>query len=156
MKSAAWILSTALLAASAWAQSPVPLASTPGTFDFRSEAVRQVVRDTAATHFAVVQYNPGKQVQPVSLRVAAALERPPEPATEKRPLPKPRRSPPPTDQSPFLSALVDILLDSGRDQIFGVEDIERGHWLACRPLDPEPNAPRQESCPAMVRAPATR
>lgn len=103
----------ALLVSPAWAQEPAdPQTPTRLSFDLRSDSLKKIVRDTAATQSATSQPASEAPVRP-SPR-AAVVYVPPEkkakPAEHKVLLPSPV-----PESGGFLSALVDVLPDRELD-----------------------------------------
>ena len=111
-------LLVALLVSPAWSQEPVadpPMVTasfTARSFDLSNDSIRKIVRDGAATQFASVRASNDTPVEPE--RVAVRFV----PVEKALPAPKPRppRLQPAPPSGGFISALVDILLDSDDDE----------------------------------------
>jgi hypothetical protein len=138
MKSRALFLVGALLASSAWAQE--------STFDLKSDAIRKIVNETAASQSRPVQLSKAK---PVERRIVLDTE-------DLRPLETPikiaapRQSAKPRPQGP-VSALVDAVVDSVVDDALGLDDTQYTKWVACQSVtDPEPSLPPIAACPGVA------
>ena len=134
MNPRALLLIGALLGTPAWADAP--------SFDLKSDAVKQIVRDTAATQFRAVE--PVKEVTPAREPYTRIVFLSPKDAARERP--PPPRAPPPKPLSPFVSAVIDSLLDVEP----GFAEESRDSFLQlCRSLDPN-QSPTQRSpfCPS--------
>jgi hypothetical protein len=115
MKSRAWILLAAALVAPVWSQEPA--ASSPGvtrrSIDLNSAAIKQIIRDTAAT-----QYSTARLVeQPRARQKPAARESisiaPTNPPANRTPLLRPAAPGFPRDG--ILSGLIDALINDDDD-----------------------------------------
>jgi hypothetical protein len=142
------LLLVALLAAPAWSQEPAPVApvAPARAFDLGNDAVKKIVRATAATQFAVVY---------VSQDEAPAAPRKSEPApvayippVKTAAAPQyPTRLPDPAPRSDgFLSALIDTLLED--DDMTYAELYDE--WLSCQSRNNlKTTAERAADCPAL-------
>jgi hypothetical protein len=112
--SRAWILLAATLVAPAWAQEPAP--ATPGvtlhSIDLNSAAIKQIIRDTAAT-----QYSTARLVEPRARQEPAAQESIPIASTTPPAdrTPPPRRADPALPPDGILTELIDLLIDDDED-----------------------------------------
>jgi hypothetical protein len=111
MMSRAWILLAAALVAPAWSQEPANAAPavTLRSIDLNSPAIRQIIRDTAATQFStarVVEETPAPQ--------KPALRESTEPAPAHR-TPALRPAATALLEDGFLTSLIDVLLDHDDD-----------------------------------------
>jgi hypothetical protein len=133
MNPRAWLMAVMMLVSPAWSQglasdSPVV---TPRSFDLRSESLKTIVRNTAATQFAAIQL---PRQQPVQRESTAFKYVPPADAEPvQRPTPRlPEWTP---EDRGFFSALVGTLIDSA----LGVESYdsqaEYHAWLSCKLRD---------------------
>jgi hypothetical protein len=134
MKSCALLLFAALLVSPAWSREP--------EFDLRSDSIKKIVHDTAATQSALVQLSDEK---PVERKPLAKIEFVPPIATPPRKYPTrlPDPAPPSTG---FLTTLLDTLL--GHDD----EDYSRqgpyDNWLSCQAHDDQKTATQSSNCPS--------
>jgi len=131
------ILAGALLASPAWTQEPAP------TFDLRSDTIKQIVRDTAATQFRAVE--PVREEKSRREPFTRIVFTSPRDAAREQP-PAPPRAPPPKPLSPLLSAVIDSLLDV---EPGFAEEARDSYLQLCRALDPDKSpTQRSLSCPS--------
>ena len=134
-------LLVALLVSPAWSQEPVADAPvlTPKSFDLSNDSIKKIVRDTAATKYAYVQFSakPANKPEPVT-KIEFI------PAAKAPPVKYPTRLPDPAPQSTgFLSTLIDVLLDVDDDFTEpGKDDL----WLSCQARDDLKTARQQDPC----------
>ena len=132
MKSRALFLIGALLASSAWAQEP--------SFDLKSDAIRKIVHDSAAS-----QSESKLILEPEDLR---PLDQP----IKTEP---PRRTAKPKRQGP-VSALIDTVVNTVVDDALGVDEngLPPGgysKWVACQSVvDTRPSLPPIAACPGVA------
>jgi hypothetical protein len=138
MKSRALFLVGALLASSAWTQE--------ASFDLKSDAIRKIVRETAASQSRPVQL---AEAQPVEHKIVLGTE-------DLRPLetpiniPPPRNSAKPKPQGP-VSALIDTIVDTVVEDALGLDDRQYTKWVACQSVvDPKPSLPPIAACPGVA------
>jgi hypothetical protein len=153
------MLFVAMFAAPAWSQDSVTVAAAPvraapppaaQAFDLRSDSVRKIVRDTAATQSASVRWTaddaPAKRQPGADVRVAPP-EKAPVPVTQASlpPLPQPARP-----SSGILTSLIDVLLEEEPDYS---SDAYYEGWLRCQSHgdDLKSTTERYETCPNAVR-----
>lgn len=111
---ALWMLS-ALLVSPAWSQEP--------GFDLKSDALKSIVRDTAATQFAQVRPVDERKVERARIDLTT-VRAPAEKPVGKINLPDP---PAPKLDGP-VSALVDVLLGLNGDGI----EVHPDRWMSCQ------------------------
>jgi hypothetical protein len=117
MKSRAWILLAAALVSPAWSQVPAPAA--PGvtlrSIDLNSAAIKQIIRDTAATQYStarLVAQSPARQ-EPARHEAISVASTSPEPPAHRTPSLRP--APPAVLRDGILTGLIDALLDDDGD-----------------------------------------
>lgn len=138
MNSRACLLA-ALLVSPAWSQEPAG-------FDLKSDAIKKIVRDTAATQYAYVQI---AEKAPRKSETAPFKYVPPEKPVPAR---EPPRQPPARSPRPdgFLSTAVDILVDEllgieGDDEVAASNEI-----LQCRvQKELKTSPPGADLCPSV-------
>jgi len=136
------LVSALLFAPAAWSQE-----TAAPSFDLKSDTVRQIVRDAAATQYRIVE--PIKEPKPARESPFARKDDPP---LETSPLKVANRQKPPAPnlQPGPLGSLVDVLIESA----LGIQDDpaadQRAAFLTlCQSLD-QPRSPTQKSttCPS--------
>jgi hypothetical protein len=133
MNSCVLLLVAAMLASPAWSQEP--------SFDLKSDSIKKIVRDTAATQFATIQVSNEK---PVERKPLANIDLTPPVAAP--PVKYPTRLPDPAPPSTgFLSTLIDTLLDVDDDPSLGGK---YPIWLSCQARDDLKSATQQDPCPS--------
>jgi hypothetical protein len=146
MKSRALFLMAALLASSAWAQEP--------SFDLKSDAIRRIVHDTAASQSALVQLAKAPPVEHKLVLVTEAQH----PFEAPIKIAPPRRIEKPKPRGP-VSDLVDTLVDAvvgtavddwlGADEGFPPGGYAK--WIACQSvIDSGPSLPPIAACPGVT------
>jgi hypothetical protein len=132
MNSGVLLLFGAMLASTAWSQQP--------TFDLRSDSIKKIVHDTAATQSALVQLSNEK---PVERKPIADIEF--APPVAKPPLKYPTRLPDPAPPSTgFLSTLIDTLLDVDDDYSM---QWQADNWISCQARDDLKAITQSSTCP---------
>lgn len=130
----------ALAIAPAWSQAPAP------SFDLRSAAIGQIVRNAAATQFGEPSLAEPRKKDPQAADTVKWV--PPEKTVPKAPpLPRPAR-PQPDHQGP-ISALVDTVIDTalGFDQV-DLSNTGWDDWLRCpQRAESLPRYLRNDACP---------
>ena len=111
-------LLVALIAGPAWCQTPGAEPSAPAVtaFDLRSDAVRKIVRETAATQSAVVRIAPDKPARPESGEIEFVPAPKGPPPVGKINLPPPPR---PVREGP-LSSLFSLLVS----ELLGIDPVD--------------------------------
>ena len=145
MNTRATLLIGALLVSPAWSQESAAPAVTLSaqSFDRSSEAIKKILRDTAATQSARIQIS---EVKPAKSAPAEFKYVPPEPAPRVK-VEEPRLPEAAPPSNGFVSALVDTLL--------AVED--DGSWdipkYTCQESDvSKSNIERFETCPGQLHS----
>lgn len=124
------LLLFALLAAPAWAQEPAPVAPSR-SFDLRDDAVRKIVRATAATQFGIVHVAPDEapaKAEPAPIKSEPAPVAYVPPVKTAPALQYPTRLPDPEPRDDFLSVLLDSFLEDDDMTYAELHD----EWLACQ------------------------
>jgi hypothetical protein len=143
------LLLFSLLAAPAWAQEPAPVAPSH-SFDLRDDAVRKIVRATAATQFGVVHVAPDEtpaKAEPAPIKSEPAPVAYVPPVKTAPALQYPTRLPDPEPPSTgFLSSLIDTLLEDDDMTYAELHD----EWLSCQSRNNvKTTAERAADCPAL-------
>lgn len=137
MISRALLVVGSLLASPAWAQDH--------SFDFNGDAVRKIVRNTAASQYAEVRpLKPAEPRQALLIDLRKNLRLDEKPALKR---PTARSTPIPTLSAP-LSALVDILVDVNN---FTTPKMEYTEWRHCQRAGDTSNTPSLFMCPTRQR-----
>ena len=148
MKSRAFLL-VALLASPAWSQQPAAEAATAVAtpFDLRSDAVKKVVHDTAASQYSNAQVTHKAPVEGERREVEYV---PPEEPLEELPLPAgaPLPSAPAPQPNGFVSSLFEFLLE----EAIGVDEYDdvssSNDMLRCRiQKEQKSSPPGPDQCP---------
>ena len=143
MNSRVLLLVGVMLASPAWSQEPATSTPAPSALvvDLRSDSIKKIVRDTAATQFATIQLSNEK---PDTRKPIEKIVFVPSVAA---PAPKyPTRLPDPAPRSNgILSTLIDTLLDVDDDPSLGGK---YPIWLSCQARDDLKSATQQDACPS--------
>jgi hypothetical protein len=137
MNTRALLVVGAFLALPGWSQEPAADTSpaAPPTFDLRSDSVKKVLRDTAATQYASVQVLETKPTEPKPVKTVQFV--PP----EKQPARRATKINLPTwqkvEDSTFASWLVDQVFESIVEGVFDIEhddslELSRVGWVECQ------------------------
>ena len=133
MNSRVMLLVGFMLTSPAWSQEP--------SFDLKSDSIKKIVRDTAATQFATVQLSSEK---PVATKQIADIKF--EPPVAAQPVKYPTHLPDPaTPATGFLYTLIDVLLDKDDDSSL---EMRYPVWLSCQARDDLKSATQQDPCPS--------
>jgi len=130
-----------------WAQEPAANqpAATPRSFDLSSEAIKKIVRETAADQSVPIQISEGTTIS--RERDTAIRFVPPEkeqPAKEQ----SPRRPAAPPEPVGPVSALIEALVDTA----LGVDHDSTIYYSSCPPTDAlNTPAPNYENCQLVPR-----
>jgi hypothetical protein len=142
------ILTALLLAASAG--SPSAWSQEPPTFALHSAAIKQIVRNTAATQFG----EPGIPETPANSQNVKTLEPVPREhaMSEEPPVPQPTAKERRSHDGP-ISALIDVLIDEALG-IEDVVDVDTPHddWLRCPPRAADLDLDVMYACPGRQSA----
>jgi len=146
-----------LLASPAWSQEPVvnAPAGTARSFDFSNESVKKIVRDTAATQFAIAQVSRDATIK--SEPAGTFKYVPPEEAPAPAPVPKAPRPQPVPPSNSFLSAMFETLFDVALDSALGLDSEYAGaasddRWRRCESRTPlKTTQLGYDTCPAKNR-----
>jgi len=126
-----------LLALPAWSQETA-------TFDLKSDSIRNIVRNTAATQYRVVE--PVKEPRVERNPFASAVILRSEDTVLETPLPPPTRAEPRV--SPLVTSIIDTLLDIDDDEIS--ERAKQTYLALCRQVDiVKDNVHPYSTCPGV-------
>jgi len=133
MNSRVLLLVGAMLVSPAWSQEPA--------FDLKSDSIKKIVRDTAATQFATIQVPSEKPVAPKQVAEIKFV-----PSVAAPPVKYPTRLPEPaTPAAGLFYTLVDAFLDVGDDSSL---EFRYPLWLSCQARDDLKHATQQDPCPS--------
>jgi hypothetical protein len=143
MKSRALLLIAALLASPSWADESATRTQvlSPESFDRKSDSIRKIVRDFAATQSMPVQLVAERPTADSTIEFVPAEPKHPEP-----PAPRLPDAPPASDDS-FFSAMIGTLVEAGIEGLLDVDDSYRtcvSNGTHCVSSDPLPPAPTHE------------
>jgi hypothetical protein len=133
------------------AQQPVAASGSLASraFDPGSDAIKKIVRDSAATQSSLAHLSDSPLVQPAAI-CRIDLSVPLKIAAVKQSAPNRPAAPPDDD---FLSALIGTLIEVGLDNLF---EEKPQVWRACKPAGGETTAQISVMCPPTDFSPHTR